>query len=578
MKKFLLSLTLLLCLCATVRAAAPSGSLPVLHINTDKNAPITSKDTYITGTYWLDPRGAADIEALGSQQEPLALQIRGRGNFSWESFDKKPYRIKLDKKAALMGCPKSKHFVLLAHADDNNGFLRNAVGFQLSRMIGLAWTPTDCPVELVINGDYKGLYFLTETVRAAHDRVNIIEQIDEATEDVSGGWIVEIDNYSTDPHIAIDETDGWPIIITYKSPEVPSQQQEDFLRSEMTEINSLIYDSNKNDCKWAKKVDIDSLARFFIVQEIVDNYEAFHGSCYMHRQYGDDEKWIFGPVWDFGSAFIHDKSQYIYQGREHHMTWIREMCTFPTFMDKVKEVWNDFLEEDAGPGILDYVDTFSDAITDATKADFERWPKYGTNDESAKAEAVKRKLTRSFNWLARQWGGQPGLTTETSVTVTFEDNGNPAWDVVYAYVWENGKSIIGDWPGTPCERIESDGNPRWRITFTPDHQLSADAGLIFNNGHSGVGKNQTEDFILTNGGTYTRVGLSSVADAETSDISPEITAIGFGTISIWSPTACTVSAATLDGRTFSITLTQGDNTIALPRGFYIILGRKVAVR
>ncbi len=578
MKKLLLFLTILLCICTAALASAPSGTLPVLNINTDNNAPITSKETYVTGTYWLDPKGNADVEAFGSQQEPLPLQIRGRGNFSWTSFDKKPYRIKLDKKAALMGCPKSKHFALLAHADDSNGFMRNAVGFELSRMIGLAWTPTDCPVELVINGKYAGLYFLTETVRAANDRVDIIEQIDGATEDVTGGWIVEIDNYSNDPHITVEEKDGWQIVLTYKSPEVLSQQQEDFLRSEMTQINSMIYASDKADCKWAQKVDLDALARFFIVQEIVDNYESFHGSCYMHRQYGQDEKWIFGPVWDFGSAFIHDKSQYIYQGREHHMTWIGEMCKFPTFTDVVKDVWYDFLETNAPAEILDYVDSYSENIAGATLADVERWPQYGTKDEAAKAEAVKRKLTRSFNWLARQWGGDPGLTTENTVTVTFEDNGNPAWDVVYAFVWDNGKSIIGDWPGSKCERIEGEGNPRWRMTFTPDRELSANAGLIFSNGHSGVGKNQTEDFILTNGGNYTRQGLSSVADIATADIAPELTAINPGSVTISSHTPCTISASTLDGRTFSINLNVGDNTIDLPRGFYIILGRKVLVK
>ena len=57
------------------------------------------------------------------------LQIRGRGNYTWDWFEKKPYRIKLDKKAPLLGFNKSKHFVLLAHADDNLGFLRETDGF-----------------------------------------------------------------------------------------------------------------------------------------------------------------------------------------------------------------------------------------------------------------------------------------------------------------------------------------------------------------------------------------------------------------------------------------------------------------
>lgn len=143
--------------------------------------------------------------------------------------------------------PKSKHFVLLAHADDSDGFMRNESGFTLSRMLGMPWTPESQPVELVLNGDYRGLYFLTQNIRVDKDRVNITEQEDLATTDVDGGWLVEIDNYDSDPHVTVFENGNTesPIWFTYKSPEELSPEQEEYLQGQMQAIDNAVYSTDK---------------------------------------------------------------------------------------------------------------------------------------------------------------------------------------------------------------------------------------------------------------------------------------------------------------------------------------------
>ena len=235
----------LCCLWASLsmHAASYSGTLPVLHIQTENNAPIVSKDDYINATYYLDNKELSDYQSIGSKSEPLTMEIKGRGNYTWKGFDKKPYRLKLTDKQPLLGMTKSKHFALLAHADDSKGFMRNAIGFELARLIGMTWTPMAQPVEVVLNGDYIGLYFLTETIRVDKDRVNIVEQEDEETDPtkITGGWLVEIDNYNEDPHVTIKEGGEHTMWITYKTPEVLSSAQEDFLTDEMKRIDQLVY-------------------------------------------------------------------------------------------------------------------------------------------------------------------------------------------------------------------------------------------------------------------------------------------------------------------------------------------------
>ena len=82
------------------QAASPSGTLPVLYITTENKKPITSKEDYLNATYYLDAKGIAGYENIGSATAPLNMEIKGRGNYSWTGFDKKPYRIKLAEKQA----------------------------------------------------------------------------------------------------------------------------------------------------------------------------------------------------------------------------------------------------------------------------------------------------------------------------------------------------------------------------------------------------------------------------------------------------------------------------------------------
>lgn len=396
-----------------------SGTLPVLHIETEGGKEITSKEDYLNGTYYLDPMGASDVEAIGSKEAPLPLEIKGRGNYTWRDFDKKPYRLKLADKQPLMGLDKSKHFALLAHADDSKGFMRNTMGFYFSEQIGMVWTPKARPVELVLNDDYKGLYFLTELIRVDENRVNIVEQKDNETdaEKITGGWLVEIDNYNEAPYnIEIKEGGEHTMWFTYKSPEKLSSAQEKFLRDEMERIDRLVYGDKNSDELW-QYLDMDALAKFYIVQEITDNYESFHGSCYLYRDMGEGEKWYFGPVWDFGSAFNRDKYQYLYEGDVWHNHWIPEICKFPKFMDRVKELWQ-WLHYYKYDSAYTYAEEFVDLITDAAKKDRERWEDkgYGNKDMANRLERIKERLQQTENWLVKQWGEGKATSVENVET------------------------------------------------------------------------------------------------------------------------------------------------------------------
>ena len=496
------------------QAATYSGTVPVMFINTENNTPITSKEDYLSATYYLDPKGCDGVEAFGSADAQLPLEIRGRGNYTWNGFDKKPYRIKFGSKTAILGMNKSKHFALMANADDELSGLRNAVGYELARMIGLPWTPSAQPVEVVLNGDYIGLYFLTETIRVDSDRVNIVEQEDEETDPlaITGGWLVEIDNYDSDPHVRITEGNGERIIFTYKTPEILSTQQENYLRNQMEAIDDAIYNEDKSSTTWEEYIDLDRLVRFYIVQEILDNAESFHGSCYMHREMGENEKWMFGPVWDFGNTFRRGSGQFIYQNPPYGQTWIGEIAKFPRFQEKVQEIWLE-LRENNFDDIYTFIDNYVASYEAAIQADDERWPDYGSQNVQGDGTTMKNNIRTRATFLAEHWGDAEKEVTETTYTVYFTTEGTD-WEKVYVYSWDNNGNnvtqLLGKWPGTQTtDKVNIDGKEYYRMTFDPQY-TPYNPMIIFNDGHSGVGEHQTEDLELINNAIYNINGKMGV--------------------------------------------------------------------
>lgn len=429
--KFLLTPALTVMLAVGASASAndsandilPTGTLPIVYIVTENGKPIVEKEEKIPAGFWIDP-AQSGCAAFGSESNPVPFTVSGRGNYTWSGFDKKPYKVKFNEKQSLFNLPKSKHYALLAHADDELGFLRNTMGFELSRRLGLAWTPAQIPVELVINGEYRGLYFLTETIKVDSDRVDITPQDDLVADPsaITGGWLVEIDNYDSDPHIEIDEANsGYTIFFTYKSPEELSQEQENYLRSQLESVNRAICDNNPESVEWMDLIDLESAARYYVVQEIMDDCESYHGSCYIYKDLGDD-KWHFGPVWDFGNALRRDHKNWIYHNPPFHQVWIGELAKFSAFQDKVKEVWTEFMTKHRSE-LSGIISSFRNEISAAAIRDAERWPAYGNSDMDQRASTFENRLNASISWLDNQFDPHPEIT-RVYVRGTFNN-----WDV-----------------------------------------------------------------------------------------------------------------------------------------------------
>lgn len=425
---FLVALTLISCTDEVEAATTPvsstisiSGTLPVLYIETEGRSPIVSKEVYLNATYRLDPMGVEGIEALGTEAEPLPMQIRGRGHSSWKG-PKKPYKIKLAKKTAMMGMPQNKHWALLKPTENT------VAGLQLGILMGMEWTPSLQPVEVVLNGDYIGLYFLTETIRIDENRVNIHEQQDKETKPdlIKGGWLVEVDNYHDENQITIPECSKWNLTLRYHSPEDLSNAQLQWLTDEFKSINDAIYSSDKTSTAWEDYIDVESMARFFILQEVMDNPDGFHGSFYLHKDLADNARWVAGPIWDL-VCYNREKTDYTFRMKVHYgftPHWIGEIIQYDSFCKAVERVWREVYPNRL-PEIYNQIDEIVLPLGSAWANDCARWNEDPTQTALLRADRIKNALRRNIEWFDNHLPVSPYASvqmlmedqTGTSVTV-----------------------------------------------------------------------------------------------------------------------------------------------------------------
>lgn len=382
-----------------------SGTLPVVYLNTVSGSDITDRENYVPATcYIVDTAG--DTTALDT------IEVRGRGNWTWNGFEKKPYKIKLASKTKVLGMAKSKHWALMAAADDNLGFLKNPVGYLLSKRIGLRWSPSYRPVELMLNGSYHGLYFLTENIRVESNRVNLTSQDDGCTaaDSITGGWLVEIDNYSSPGQVTLQEGNGQWIRITPDTPEELSQQQYNYLSAQMSALNSAIYGSSTT---LATMLDLRESARYYLVNELMLDCESYHGSCFLYKDNDTlgDSRWSFGPVWDFGNAynrtFYGGNDAFIWDHPEFEQYWIGELRQRSAFKAVLAEEWYVFYH-DIYPTIPAAIDSLAAAFSGATAMDAQRWTGHGNvctyPNHAQVVTRLKQLFRQHVEWLHQQWG------------------------------------------------------------------------------------------------------------------------------------------------------------------------------
>ncbi len=249
------------------------------------------KDLYLdTHLYTEDPEG-------DTYHYDLELKVKGRGNSTW-SFPKKPMRLKFGKKTSLLGFAKAKNYVLLANYIDES-LAKNEIAHWIARRIGLPFSNHTLSCNVYVNGSYRGVYTLTEKVGINSASVDI----DENT-----GVLLELSTEYDEKYKFRDACYDLPVMV--KDPdfddlfeECDTISPEDRLELWRKDFDTAV--KLTRDSLNFRYFDLPTFARFFFLNNIVLNNETgFPKSVYIYKEgSGTDERYKFGPGWDFDVAF-----------------------------------------------------------------------------------------------------------------------------------------------------------------------------------------------------------------------------------------------------------------------------------
>jgi hypothetical protein len=347
-------------------------------IQVENNAPIVSKENedYLACSI--------RVEATGELHEFQATgRIRGRGNSSWFWYEKKPYRIKLDQKYPLLGLGTNSDFVLLANYRDPTD-LMNVFGFEAADWLSLPYTNHTRFVELTLNGEYIGLYQLTEQVEQGANRVDV---------DESEGWLICLDVDDGPDSSPFAGDNFWSVVfsmpVCVKYPELLTVDELYQIRNDLAKLEQAIKDYDYDSV--SARMDIPSLINYLIVQELVYNVEIdAPRSVFMHKDIGG--KYVMGPVWDFDAGFDFDWGS-MYTGHDYFDEQELVMGTDPAnhkngyripdfftqmfrnqqFIDEYKSRWNE-VKDSIVEHAWSVMEEYEYHLQDALARDFARWP------------------------------------------------------------------------------------------------------------------------------------------------------------------------------------------------------------
>lgn len=373
--------------------------LPIFYLETE--APVVSKDEYVKGKITIDANSRYEQTPVTAVQ----MEMKGRGNSTW-GMPKKPYRIKFDKKTALLGMPGAKKWVLLANFADKT-LMRNYLALEIGQRFEAAYAPRARYVEVILNGEYLGNYLLTDQIEIGETRVNIPE-LKESSTDISGGYLLEVDERLDAPN--------WfrtllNVAFTVKSPENITPAQFNYIKDYVQQIEYALYNPNFTDSAtgYTKYINTETFINWYLVNELLKNNDAvFFSSVFMYKD--RNAKLSMGPIWDFDLAVGNAN----YNGNNDprgwwvkQSVWINRLFDDPAFVKKVKDRWN-ILKETQVSSLYTFINETGVYLKYSQKENFKKWDvlynytwpnPVALGSYDAEVQHMKDWLSQRISWM-----------------------------------------------------------------------------------------------------------------------------------------------------------------------------------
>lgn len=406
------------------------SNLPIVLITTDGGAPIPDEPG-VKGNMKIIYRGPGQRNYLTDQNTPAFLNYSGRidveirGSSSQES-PKKNYGFTTlmadnltNNNVSLMGMPPENDWILGGMVFDT-AMIRDFLTLSLSRRIG-NYAPGSEYCEVVVNGNYRGLYMLQEKIKADNNRVDVhkITATDNLTPSITGGYITKADKSTGGDQIAWTMYSWFGPAVEYihhfPKPEDATTQQTNYIRGEFFKLETA---AKNNDISlingYPSLIDVPSFIDFMLLSEFAGNPDAYQYSTYFHKDLNG--KLRAGPLWDIDLSYGNDLFQW-YLDRSKPDIWF-----FQDYQNDGSRFWRDLFyntqfrcylsrryNELIQPGqplnqsnLESHIDLIVTTIDEAVVRDYARWAKTGSHAQ--RIAGIKTFIAARLIWLSANIG------------------------------------------------------------------------------------------------------------------------------------------------------------------------------
>lgn len=359
----------------------------------------------------------------------VGIELRGSSS---QRFPKKQYSVETrhedasNRNVALLGFPEENDWVLHAPYSDKS-LMRNALAYEIARRTG-RYAPRTRFCEVLLDGDYRGVYLLVEAIKDDGDRVDLAD-----TDEVGGGFLAKLDKRSDDDETwpSRDPATGQRVHYQFDDPEADelTAAQRDEIEAAFDTLEAATIEGDVQSF-----VDLDSVVDYIIANEIAKNIDAYRISFFLHRPEAGAPIHA-GPVWDFNIAF--GNADYGAAARPAGLhyedpppsdafpipSWWSRVVESEPFQARVRSRWTELR---AGPlatdALLAWIDATAEQLDAAQTRNFERWPildrdiwpnAHVGGSYAAEVDYLRSWLTERLTWLDGVWlTATPAATSE----------------------------------------------------------------------------------------------------------------------------------------------------------------------
>lgn len=325
------------------------------------------------------------------------VEIKGRGNSTWREYAKKPYQIKFSKKTSVLGMPAAKKWILLANASDDS-MIRTRLVYDAAEQMDFPFVTEYQYVDLWIDGQYLGVYLLGEKAEIGKGRLNLQDPAGAMFE-LDNGFATDEDHYFFEGRL-----NSWFALkeIVEEDDEHIQQAMTNF-QTAMTRLTTALTSQgweNLSLSQLNEMIDVDSLARYYLMNEYVLNGESFFTSFFWYQDGASDVLHV-GPLWDFDTCMGNKNEKVTDYNASSTSVLMKKMLNIPAFYQRVQELYTRY--KPVLTGMAGQVDGLRDEIGVSADLNYLRWNTLGAANPKPGgtpfAPTYDEALSRVRTWL-----------------------------------------------------------------------------------------------------------------------------------------------------------------------------------